>query len=371
MKLPAPRGWLAVTAGVVTVLVLLTLPAPRRPAGGAGTAGTAAGPATLSTVWPAAHPFDLPATLPGGSTYAPILILDPATSVGLATSADGTDASLVVLDGRGVRVLQTHSVTNGGSYDGVTVAAGRLFWMHSVGNADGLADASLWSAPVSGGPATMLTADVGQPLFYGSQYDLVPADGRIYWTSANPYRPNSTELRSIAATGGSVGTQPLDGPWMLSSWPWLVTAPSAVGAPLRFMNVQTAAITPITVPANKLVTCDHTWCRILPDDGIRDEGVDLVRPDGSDRQHVGDKDSNPIAGDPALLDRFEPLLTTVSTTLAGTPVSQFSLYDTGRRGLVRIAPAVSRAGCQGDYVWWATGDNETLAWHGLDLHTLH
>jgi hypothetical protein len=355
---------------MVTVLVLLALPTPHRRTGGAGTAGAAAGPATLSTVWPAAHPFDLRATLPGGATYAPILILDPATSVGVATSPDGTNASLVMLNGANVRVLQTQSPT-GGSYDGVTVTAGRLFWMHSEGNSDGLADVSLWSAAVSGGPASMLTTDVGQPLFYGSQYDLVPADGRIYWTSAHADQPGSTELRSIAATGGTVNTQLFAGPWMLSHWPWLVTAPNAVNAPLRFMNTQTATITPITVPANKLVTCDHTWCRLIPDDRVHAEGIDLVRPDGSDRQHIGDKDSSPISSDPALLDRFEPLLITVSATLAGTPVSRLSLYDTGRRGLVQIAPAASKAGAQGNYVWWATGDNETLAWHGLDLRTLH
>jgi membrane-bound inhibitor of C-type lysozyme len=30
----------------------------------------------------------------------------------------------------------------------------------------------------------------------------------------------------------------------------------------------------------------------------------------------------------------------------------------------------TNAGGRGDYLWWSTGDNETLAWHGLDLRTL-
>jgi hypothetical protein len=119
------------------------------------------------------------------------------------------------------------------------------------------------------------------------------------------------------------------------------------------------------------VTCDRAWCRLIPDDRIHSDGTDLVRPDGTDRQHIAGKDSTPVANDPGLLGRFEPLLTPVSQTLAGTQVSRLSLYDTGRRAQVQIDTGVTKAGAQGDYVWWATGDNETLTWHALDLRTLH
>jgi hypothetical protein len=37
---------------------------------------------------------------------------------------------------------------------------------------------------------------------------------------------------------------------------------------------------------------------------------------------------------------------------------------------VLIAPNVSDAKGDVTHLWWATGDNETLAWYGLDLRTL-
>jgi hypothetical protein len=38
---------------------------------------------------------------------------------------------------------------------------------------------------------------------------------------------------------------------------------------------------------------------------------------------------------------------------------------------VLIEPAATNAAARGDYLWWSTGDNETLAWHALDLRTLN
>jgi hypothetical protein len=359
-----------VPAALAAVLILLALPAPHQPQAATTAAGSASRPATLNTLWPGARPFPLNATLSAGSTYAPALVVDGTTNVGVATSADGTQTSLVVNSGATSRVLQTQSM-GAGSYNGVTVAGSRLFWMRSTASADGLSQSSVWNAPISDGPATMLTADVGQPLFTGSQYDLEPAGDRLYWISADGDRTDTTQLRSVALTGGTVSTRTLAGAWQLTQWPWLVTAPSAPNTAPGFLNLQTAAATPISVPPNKLVTCDRSWCRLIPDDRIHHDGTDLVHPDGTDRQHIADKDSTPIANDPALLDRFEPLLTPTSHTLAGTSLSRLSLYDTSRHTQVQIDTAVSKAGAQGDYLWWATGDNETLTWHALDLRTLH
>ncbi|GIH21671.1 hypothetical protein [Rugosimonospora africana] len=366
MRPHRPRHWLGAAAGLAAVVTLLALPTPHRPTGGT----TVSGPATLATVWPATRPFALHTTLAAGSTYTPTLIVDPRTDVGTATSADGTQTSLVVNNGGTSRVLQTRTLGDGGLYDAITVAGTRLFWIQSARSATGLVKPSLWSAPTSGGSPTMMSTDVGQPLFTGSRYDLEPVDDRLYWISADGDRTDVTQLRSVALTGGPVSTRMLTGAWRLTAWPWLVTAPSAPNTPPRLLNVHTGAVTPIRVPANKLVTCDQTWCRLIPDDQTRRDGTDLVHADGTDRQHVAGKNSNPIANDPALLGRFEPMLTPVSRTLAGTSLFRLSLYDTRRRALVQVASAVSKAGAQGDYVWWATGDNETLAWHALDLRTL-
>jgi hypothetical protein len=51
-------------------------------------------------------------------------------------------------------------------------------------------------------------------------------------------------------------------------------------------------------------------------------------------------------------------------------ISTLALYDVAHRRPVLISPAATNAGGRGGYLWWSTGDNETLAWHGLDLRTL-
>src|SRR5207248_1012901 len=150
-------------AGVAVIAVLLGLPAPKRP-----------GPAAVASVWPKAQPFPIPATFPDGLAYTPTYVLDSITSVGMMASADGqqTDLSLVPASGT-PRVLQSQSVTEGGSFDGITATDSHVYWMHTVSDAAGHAKVSLWAAPRAGdGPSVQLTADVGAPVFYGSQYDV-------------------------------------------------------------------------------------------------------------------------------------------------------------------------------------------------------
>jgi hypothetical protein len=98
--------------------------------------------------------------------------------------------------------------------------------------------------------------------------------------------------------------------------------------------------------------------------------IDVVRPDGTQRRRVGDANSSAIADDVALRDRFEVLATPVPTSSPAIVIESLRLYDIRQRRSVLVVPAASNAGARGDYVWWSTGDNETLAWHGLDLRSL-
>src|SRR5262249_14456156 len=97
--------------------------------------------------------------------------------------------------------------------------------------------------------------------------------------------------------------------------------------------------------------------------------TDLIRPDGTDARVIDDAKAAAIASDVALLDRYEILMTVLNDT-GSIPVSRLTLYDIARKRAVVVSPAPTNAGGRGEYVWWATGDNETLAWHGLDLRTL-
>ena len=357
---------LGVGSGIAVIVLLLGLPSPQHPAA-AVPAG--ARPATLASVWPAARPFSIPSGFPDGSAYTPVVILDPGASVGVLARSDGVHTDLVLAPSAGPpRVLQSQLITDGGSYDGITFTADRIFWMHTLSDTEGRAHVTLWAADRSGGPATQLTADTGAPVFYGSQYDVQVVGDRIYWASAHPGDAEQSDLRSVAVSGGPVSVRVLDGLWALSVWPWLVNAPSASGAPTRLRNLLTGATITAAVPANKMASCSPTWCRLIPDNASVTE-TDLIRPDGSDRRVIGAGDAAAIDSDVALLDRFELLLTTKNSATQ-IVVSTLALYDIQTRRSVVVDPAARGGGARGTFMWWSTGDNETLTWHGVDLRTL-
>jgi hypothetical protein len=353
-----PRAALAVGAGLAVIGLLLGLPPPQRPMATRDPAAPA--PATLASVWPNAKPFPIPAFLPDGSAYRPDTILDDHSSLGVVATADGRRTELDEVPASGPpRVLQSQPVTDAGSFDGLGFTTERLYWMHTLGDANGAAHVTLWTAPRSGGPSRQLSSDVGAPVFYGSQYDVQPVGDRLYWAAARPGHPDQTELRSIPLTGGTVTVEVLDGAWAMSRWPWLVTAPSP-DQPTRLRNVTTGQTLTVRTPTSHHVSCSPTWCRLIPDQATE---TDLVRPDGTDLRVIGDGRTGAIAGDVALLDRYEVLMATQGVA------SRLTLYDIAHRRTVFIDLATT-ADARGGFLWWSTGDNEMLTWHGLDLGTL-
>ena len=366
------RTWFGVGAGLAVIGLLLGLPAPKRPAAGVRPAATASVPGgpTLASVWPKARPFPIQALFPDGSAYTPVVVLGPDSSIGVTASADGQRTDLVEVPASGApRLLQSQLVTDGGSFDGLSFTADRLYWMHTLSDTTGKAHVTLWTAARSGGPSRQLSADVGAPVFYGSQYDVQPVGDRLYWAAARPGHPDQTELRSIPLTGGTVSVRVIPGAWAMSTWPWLVTAPSASDQPTRLQNLGTGQLVTVRVPANKQVTCSPTWCRMIPNNSAQATETDLVRLDGTDQRVIGDANAAAIASDVALLDRYEVLMTIVNTS-GRVAVSKLTLYDIARRRAVLVDPAATNAGARGGFLWWSTGDNETLAWHAVDLRTL-
>jgi hypothetical protein len=366
------RLWLGLGAALAVIVLLLGLPAPRRSSTASGTASRApAGPPTVATVWPKARPFPIQATFPDGSAYTPAVVLDQNTSVGVIAAADGQHTDLALVPATGApRVLQSQSVTEGGSFDGLAATADRVYWMHTTSDAAGNAKVSLWSAPRTGdGASAQLDVDVGAPVFFGSRYDVQVVGSQLHWAASRAGQPNETEVRAIPLAGGPVTIRVVPGAWAQSAWPWLVTAPSATDQPTRLHNIETGAEQTVQVPANKQVTCSPAWCRTIPNNAAEATETDLIRPDGSDLRVVGDATTAAIASDVALRDRFEVLMTMI-TTNGRLAVSKLALYDTATKRTVQVDSAATNAGARGDFIWWSTGDNETLAWHALDLRTL-
>ncbi|OLB75402.1 MAG: hypothetical protein AUI14_21130 [Actinobacteria bacterium 13_2_20CM_2_71_6] len=351
-------------AAVAMVAVLLALPRPHRIAGGAAKPSGSALPA-LASVWPAAKPFPIPAVLADGSTYRPKRLLDADTSVGTTSSADGLRTALVVVTGGRVRTLQSELVDHAGLFQGIVATPDRLYWMLTSTDAAGHPTVGLWSAARTGGPAAPFTFDVGLPLMLGSGYDLQVVDDRLYWMSSSP-GAERTELRSVPLAGGRVSVETIDGAWAMSAWPWLVTAPTATDAPMRLYNVTTRTALTVHVPAHQQISCSPAWCRIVPADAQVPE-TQLVRPDGSDRRRIGVPGALPVSADVAARDRFEPVLVPPAGSGLG---AQLVVYDLGSGRSVLVAPLVTNAYADATHLWWSTGDNETLAWYGLDLRTL-
>jgi hypothetical protein len=357
------RGRLGVVAALTVLGVLIALPATRP-------AAAPAGPLTLADVWPRARPVTLAATLPTGDTYTPLLALDATTSLGL-TSRPGAQRNLLVLltDPSRPRVLQTLSPGTGDTVEAVAATSDRVFWLRSVdGSGSGPEEASIWTTRRDGGPAQALTTTAGPATTSGSQFDLQVAGGRLYWTAAPPGPVPTTELRSIALSGGPVRVEAFPGSYALTAWPWLTSTLGGIGGANELRNAVTGRRVPVpTGPADQPV-CTPTRCRIQTSSGTGTR-IAYARPDGSHRRVVPADAGTPATADVALLDRFG-VLTAPTSTDVNSALQRLVLDDLTGDRQVTVDTGVTRVGGDGSWLWWSTGDQETLTWHLLDLSAL-
>jgi hypothetical protein len=386
-----PRWWLALLAALGLVAAVLTLPAPHRPPGAnslgavaahvpvpgpTGLGASAPGP-TLHQVWPAAVPIDVPAILPDGTIFTPLSIVDPNTVLGTAAPATSGTYRLLVLrpapsaGAPSIRVLWSRSTDDAPTVDALAATASALYWTEGVSDASGVESLSLWAASRSGGAARRLVTDMGPALFQGSGYDLQVAAGRAYWIVAPHGDGHPTALRSVAVSGGRVTTRALPGDLILSGWPWLVSSPAAGPGSVELFNVDTGRRRRVPAPATQQLTCTPAWCRMVGSNVQDATEIVMVRTDGTGRRRVGDQEAVPAADDPALLDRFELLARPDPTTTPTIVIEQVRLVDLTTGHSVLLEAGASGAGGRGGFVWWSTGNNEALAWHALDLRTLH
>ncbi|MDT5027938.1 MAG: hypothetical protein QOE61_4364, partial [Micromonosporaceae bacterium] len=113
------RGPASLVAGLFAVGAALALPPPQ-PAAAPATSG----PARLGEVWPSAKVVTIASQLPDGSAFQPLLVLDAATAVGIATSPDLATSRLVIRSGEGViRTLRPLQGQQGSTVAALTAVA--------------------------------------------------------------------------------------------------------------------------------------------------------------------------------------------------------------------------------------------------------
>ncbi len=371
---PAWSRWRAGVGLLVALAVVgfaLALPDPR-PTGPDPGAPADADPNSLAGVFPAAKPWTFSGELPGGRSYQPFLIVDRTTSIGLTTNSDATRSTLIVRVGDEIRVL--HQV--GGAQLPSTVAAvtlhgDDLFWLETGEDADGARMTTLWRAGLRGGEPSRLATDASDVRYVDSAFDLQVADGALHWAAAAPGRADAGEVRSVSIKGGPVRVRRLTHPYALTAWPWATTSGTGRPGPVEMLNLDTGARRTIPAGPKEILDCSPVWCRIttLVNQG-RDLTVDVKRVDGTGRRAIGGITRTPLNTDVALLDRFEVLSSPVSTSAIASSV-RLSLHDLRDDRVVTLESAASDGfGSRSGFVWWSTGDNETVQWHVLDLREL-
>ncbi|WP_432992429.1 hypothetical protein [Dactylosporangium sp. CA-233914] len=347
----------AAAAAVVAAGALLLLPSPP--------AVTAPGPGGGGEVLNAPT-IDLPATLPDGTTFTPAAVLDPHSVVVQIADADPATATLALLDPAdpaSPRPLERIPIAGGGSFDAVRVDGAAVYWMSSVADDQGFARSTLHRADASGRVVT-LTTDTGHATFTGGMHDLEIADGRVWWTATRGTTVPTTDLRSIPVGGGAVTVRPLEGTYHLTGWPW-ATDDGIAGQPVVQLDLVSGQRRTFAEPPGQDVYCGALWCRSVVTTQ-QSAVVTLRRADGTGQTGRINTDGEvSLFLDIAVLDRFEFLAAPISTQ-AATMSERLTMYDlrAGRR--IGLAVATSE-GLSGSWVWWATGDNETMTWHLLDL----
>jgi hypothetical protein len=344
------------TAGLAVVVWALALSEPERQPDQTNS------PVAVVPSWNGPATVDLPGVLDDGSSYEPRLFLDPATSVGVATTTDGAVRVIMAKAPGSFTALHSRPAADHAQVNGFAVDGDTLVWMESTARGGSATTTALWRANLkSTRSPVQVTTNTGDVNFSGLATDVVIRDGRVTWTSVGSDEPARTQVRSVPVGGGQVGIRPLTGEFLLTTPPWAVSVPAGPGSPVTLQNLDTDKRVNVTTVAGEAATCDPTWCRVTVAGDAGLVGIDLMHPDGSGRVRVAGPEATPTIGDATLLDRYVPLAVDRADGVG------LSLYDvsTGRTQLV--AQRAANVGGRGAILWWSTGVGSGVVWHALDL----
>ncbi|MDI1460134.1 hypothetical protein QEZ54_04055 [Catellatospora sp. KI3] len=308
----------------------------------------------------------LPGTLPDGAPYTPVYFLDAQRSVGTAPTPDEAAVRLLLLNAGQQRVLATVPRERAPEFAGFTTDGTTLAWLELTSDSDGAAHTRVMAAAVAAGAARELTADTGNVVLFDKQGDLSLHDGQLSWIS-DIGKPDVSAVFTMPLAGGKPQHREVPGAWSISAWPWLVSEDTADGTPVRLRDLVGGAETTVAARSGEMLSCSPAWCRsstIGSDDATTT--IELRRPDGTGAVRTAAGSVAAAVTDIAMLDRYE----VYSRAASDYSATELLLYDLKTAKLSRVAPVANQVVARDGILWWSTGDNETLAWHVLDLRAL-
>jgi hypothetical protein len=364
--LPSRRGrrrvgaliGLAVALAASSALVIGSPPSPKRPTGGR---------VSLANAWPAVQRADIPSNLSDGPFYTPGMFFDAHASVGTAPTPDGTHLRLVLRNADGsIRELRRVSLAGNPQFGSFAASGDMLVWMEST-ERNGF---RLWAVNLrDGAPARQVTADTGRAVFYGSEYDVVIADGRVHWAANADGKEQATEIRSVELSGGPVEKKTESGEWALGAWPWLLNGVVQQNGTTRLLNVLTQAKVAVPSAPGELSTCSAAWCRVVVMSGQDVVRVDLMHPDGTARRRIAGGATSAAIVDVAPMDRFEVISEATSDSDL-TGAARLLVYEIGSGRTVDVSGKAQAAFCRNGVLWWSSGSQDIYVWHTIDLRTV-
>jgi hypothetical protein len=317
--------------------------------------GTPPGSTPAAAGAPTRTPASVSASLADGADYTPLFYANATISVGTAPTPDDTADRLLVRTPSGDRELHRLEKARYAQFLGFTAADGVLYWAESSALTGGTYETRLWRAPLDGAtPPAPLTADTGAVVFFGSEYDLVIAEGRVHWVAAPPDDTARTELRSVPVTGGPVTTTLFEGRFRHTTWPWLLSVDDQ--APLTLADPRSGERRVVTKAAAESVVCTPQWCRSMVTAAGDRYLFDARHPDGTARRRIPGN-LTAITVDAAVAGRYE-LFTEYRNDR--TALVAYDLRSSTTETLTtNTGVSAARAGV----VWW----NEEGAWRSVDL----
>jgi hypothetical protein len=330
---------------------------------------------TVTEVWPNAKHATLIATLADGTFYQPLIFTSATTSVGAASSKDNKFLRLLILaaDGK-TREIRRLPADHDPSFPAAVLSGTTLVWAESTTRGH----VEIWAADLRGGAAHQLTADAGDARFYQSQYDLVVGQGRVHWVAAGP--DGTTEVRSVALSGGPSDVRVEQGTWAFTDWPWLSNGVVSSAGATTLRNALTGRDVALPTAPRGVTACTPTWCQLVSLGKDGNSKIELMHPDGSERRTVavGDPnaggggnagDAETVIADVALLNRFE-VFARLTATSELTGNVQVMLYEISTRHTVEISPDAFAVSFRAGILSWSTGTQQSFLRHALDLRTL-